>query len=142
MKQAILIAAAVFSFLITPGASADDFRSPAPKGATATIISPADDAEITGLVTVIFGLNGMGVAPAGVEKVNTGHHHLLINRDLPALDEPLPTENTLRHFGGGQTQTTLKLAPGAYSLRLVLGDHNHIPHKPPIISDPIRITVK
>ncbi len=146
MKHALLAVVAISGLLASPGQTpayaSDDFRSRAPKDALATILSPADGAEIDGPVTVIFGLEGMGVAPAGVEKANTGHHHLAINRELPNLSEPLPTEKNLVHFGGGQTQTTLDLAPGTYSLRLILGDHNHIPHNPPVISEAVTITVK
>lgn len=142
MKQTILSALAIFGLLAMPVRANDDFRSPSPKGATATIVSPADGAEIEGPVTVIFSLKGMGIAPAGVERENTGHHHLLINRDLPALDEPLATDDTLIHFGGGQTQAILDLVPGTYSLRLILGDHNHIPHNPPVISQPLTIRVR
>lgn len=142
MKHAILAAVAILGLVASPGAASDDMRSPSPIGATASILSPADGAEIEGPVTVIFSLDGMGIAPAGVEKANTGHHHLLINRDLPTLDEPLATDDTLIHFGGGQTQAILDLAPGSYSLRLVLGDHNHIPHDPPVISQPVTIRVR
>lgn len=146
MKQTILSALTVFSFLTiqaqAPVQAGEDFRSPSPNGAAASILSPAQGAEIEGPVTVIFSLKGMEIAPAGVEKEHTGHHHLLINRDLPALDEPLATDDTLIHFGGGQTQTTLDLAPGTYSLQLILGDHNHIPHNPPVISQPVTIRVR
>lgn len=108
------------------------------------IISPADGDESEGPVTVLFGLKGMGVAPAGVEKENTGHHHLLIDRDEPSkeeLGETLPADDHVVHFGGGQTQTTLELKPGEHTLQLLLADHNHVPHKPAILSDQITITV-
>jgi hypothetical protein len=96
-------------------------------------------------VTVKFGLSGMGVAPAGVEKANTGHHHLLIDAEAPTgenLNQPMPADAHLRHFGGGQTETVLDLAPGRHSLQLILGDANHIPHDPPLESDKIEIEVK
>lgn len=118
-------------------------RSPAPEGVELTILQPADGAVVQSPVTVIFGLAGMGVAPAGVEKENTGHHHLLIDvAELPPLDQPLPADDNHRHFGGGQTQVTLDLAPGSHTLQLMLGDWSHIPHDPPVMSDPITITVE
>jgi len=116
-------------------------RTPAPADAGAYIISPADGETVTSPVTVRFGLNNIGVAPAGVDKGQTGHHHLLINTGLPSLDKPIPSDDQHRHFGGGQTQTTLDLEPGTYTLQLLLGDQNHIPHDPPVKSEPITITV-
>jgi len=117
-------------------------RSPSPEGAVAYIVSPSSGETMQNPVTVKFGLVGMGVAPAGVNARNTGHHHLLIDVDpLPPLDRPLPATDAIRHFGGGQTQTTLELPPGEHTLRLVLGDHNHVPHDPPVVSEAIRIRV-
>ena len=114
-----------------------------PEGAQAYIISPANGEVVSSPVTVKFGLMGMGVAPAGTDKAKTGHHHLLINLDkLPALDKPVPSDAQHKHFGGGQTQTTLELAPGKHTLQLILGDKAHIPHNPPVISEKITITVK
>lgn len=107
------------------------------------IISPVDGETVDGPVTVRFGLSGMGVAPAGVDKPGTGHHHLLIDVDgLPAMDQPIPNDDRHRHFGAGQTETRLELPPGEHTLRLIFADHNHVPHDPPLVSDPIRITVK
>ena len=118
-------------------------RSAAPAGAAVYVISPKDGETVTGDVLVRFGLKGMGVAPAGVDVANTGHHHLLINVEaLPAMDQPIPADDTHKHFGGGQTETTLKLAPGRYTLQMLLGDKYHQPHKPPVLSDRITITVK
>jgi len=116
--------------------------SPAPKDARAYIISPADGEVVHSPVTVRFGLYDMGVAPSGVDVDNTGHHHLLIDTGLPALDRPIPSDEHHRHFGGGQTQTTLDLKPGKHTLQLLLGDKNHIPHNPPVMSKPITITVE
>jgi hypothetical protein len=94
-------------------------------------------------VTIEFGLKGMGVAPAGVKFENTGHHHLLIDTDVPAdLNAPLPTSDTVRHFGKGQTEATIELKPGKHTLQLVLGDDKHTPHNPPVMSKKITITVK
>ena len=84
----------------------------------------------------------MGVAPAGVNKPNTGHHHLIIDADVPALDAPIPASDNYKHFGGGQTETTIELAPGKHTLQLIMGDLMHIPHDPPVMSRRITITVK
>jgi hypothetical protein len=119
--------------------------SPWPSNARVYFIEPADGAVVTGKVTVKFGLTGLGVAPAGVEKTNTGHHHLLVDRDAPTgakLDEPLPVDAHLRHFGGGQTETVLDLPPGRHTLQLIVGDANHIPHDPPLTSQKIEIDAK
>lgn len=107
------------------------------------LIEPIDGAVITGPVVVKFGLEGMGVAPAGFEKANTGHHHLLIDlKGLPDLKTAIPASKNHVHFGGGQTQTTLTLAPGTHTLQLLLGDYLHRPHDTPIVSEKITITVK
>lgn len=117
-------------------------RTPAPDDARAYIQSPADGAEVTSPVLVRFGLSGIGVAPAGVTASNTGHHHLLIDVDtLPPDDQPLPSTDQVRHFGGGQTETTIELPPGEHTLQLALGDALHIPHNPPVRSEVITITV-
>jgi hypothetical protein len=118
-------------------------RTPAPDDAAAYIISPADGAVVTNPVTIRFGLKGMGVAPAGTDKAKTGHHHLLIDAaETPSFENPIPKDDHHRHFGGGQTETTLELSPGKHTLQLLLGDKNHIPHDPPVMSDKITITVK
>ena len=117
-------------------------RSPAPEGASVYIISPADGETVSSPVTVKFGLEGMGVAPAGIEMANTGHHHLLIDvEQMPPENLPLPATDKVVHFGAGQTQTTIELSPGRHTLQLVLGDHLHIPHQPPVRSAPITINV-
>ena len=118
-------------------------RQPSPPGAAVYFISPKDGEEITGPVTIRFGLKGMGVAPAGIEMKNTGHHHLLVDaKALPAMGENLPNDDTHRHFGAGQTEATIALPPGKHTLQLLLGDLNHIPHEPPVLSPVITITVK
>ena len=88
-----------------------------------------------------FGLSGMGIAPAGTDRANTGHHHLLINVNDIDLSKPIPSSSNHIHFGGGQTESLVNLMPGDYSLQLVLGDMTHTPHNPPIISQRINITV-
>lgn len=117
-------------------------KTPAPAGAKAYIISPADGETVSSPVTVKFGLQGMGVAPAGIEKAKTGHHHLIIDAPLPPTDEGIPADENHKHFGGGQTEVTLELKPGEHTLQMLLGDHNHIPHNPPVASTVVRITVK
>lgn len=115
-------------------------RASAPN-AKAYIVSPKDGAVVGQTFTVHFGLKGMGVAPAGVQKAKTGHHHLLIDTDkLPNLHQPLGGD--VKHFGGGQTEVELTLAPGKHTLQLILGDERHIPHKPAVVSEKITITVK
>lgn len=117
-------------------------RTAAPTEAELYFITPTDGATVTSPVTVRFGLKGMGVAPAGIQKDGTGHHHLLIDTDLPPLDRPVPTDDHHKHFGAGQTETTLTLEPGTHTLQLLLGDFAHIPHDPPVVSEKITITVQ
>jgi len=105
-------------------------------------VTPQNGDTVSGEFSVSFGLRGMGVAPAGVDKDNTGHHHLLIDVvELPAMDAPLPKTDQVRHFGGGQTETTLTLPPGQHTLQLILGNYSHIPHDPAVMSKVITITV-
>ncbi|MFN4159028.1 MAG: DUF4399 domain-containing protein [Gemmobacter sp.] len=125
-------------------------ETPSPEGAKLYFVGLEDGAKVASPLTVVFGLAGMGVAPAEVERANTGHHHLLINR--PPLGEgefgaeeftlAIPADENHRHFGGGQTQVTIELPPGEHSLQLVLGDHGHVPHVPAVVSDRITITVE
>lgn len=105
-------------------------------------IEPVDDAIVTSPVTVKFGLKNFGVAPAGIERDKTGHHHLIIDAPLPDLKLPVPADANHIHFGGGQTETTLELKPGKHTLQLLMGNHLHIPHATPVKSDVITITVK
>ncbi|MFN3714327.1 MAG: DUF4399 domain-containing protein [Alcanivoracaceae bacterium] len=117
--------------------------APAPEGAALYFITPQHGDTVTAPVKIRFGLRGMGVAPAGVNHPHTGHHHLLVNLDaLPPMDQPLPASDQIIHFGGGQTEATLDLPPGEHRLQLLLGDHFHIPHLPPLLSEPITIRVK
>ncbi len=91
---------------------------------------------------VWFGLRHMGVAPAGIDVPNTGHHHLLINTPVPPLDEPIPADENHLHFGLGQTQTQITLPRGTHTLQLIMGDHAHVPHNPPVVSKQITVTVQ
>ena len=107
------------------------------------IISPTDGEVVSSPLTVRFGLKGMGVAPAGVDRPDTGHHHLLVDLvELPVAGSPIPADDHHIHFGGGQTETTLELAPGKHTLQLLMGNQNHIPHEPPVVSERITITVR
>jgi hypothetical protein len=117
-------------------------RTAAPAGAMVYFISPANNAKVSSPVTVRFGLRGMGVAPAGATNPNTGHHHLIIDSELPPDNLPIPNDDKHRHFGAGQTEVDLMLTPGQHTLQLVLGDALHIPHQPPVRSEKITITVQ
>ncbi|WP_382171338.1 DUF4399 domain-containing protein [Hydrogenophaga luteola] len=114
----------------------------APATARLYFVNLADGATVSSPVKVVFGLSGMGVAPAGVEKAGTGHHHLLVNVNEWDANAPLPANDNFRHFGAGQTEVSLDLKPGQHTLQLVLGDQNHIPHHPVVMSDRITITVR
>jgi hypothetical protein len=126
-----------------PAPPATFTRKAAPAGAMAYIIEPADGATVANPVHVAFGLKGIGVAPAGTDRPDAGHHHLLIDAALPAdLGVPIPNDDTHKHFGGGQTEATLTLAPGKHTLQLLLGDHLHVPFEPPIASSVVTIEVQ
>ena len=106
------------------------------------IISPKDGEEVSSPVEVIFGLQGMGIAPAGINFPNTGHHHLLIDLDqLPDFKSGIPADAQHLHFGKGQTQALIELDPGEHSLQLLLGDWMHVPHETPVVSEKIKILV-
>ncbi|MFV1982028.1 MAG: DUF4399 domain-containing protein [Thiohalomonadales bacterium] len=115
-------------------------RSSSPDGALAYIISPTTGSTVSPKFTVKFGLRGMGVAPAGVAKAKTGHHHLIVDGKLPAFNQPMGKD--VKHFGGGQTEVELNLSKGVHTLQLIMGDKSHIPHNPPVVSKKIQITVE
>jgi hypothetical protein len=119
-------------------------QTAAPPGAAVYFINLKDGDAVASPFKVQFGLTGMGVAPAGVDKPKTGHHHLLVDATLTPeqLKQPIPADATHLHFGGGQTETMLTLPPGKHTLQLVLGDWSHIPFDPPIMSPVITVTVK
>ena len=109
----------------------------------AYIVSPANGATVKSPVTVVFGLRApWGVAPAGIQIEGTGHHHLLVDAPLPDLSKPIPKDDQHIHFGKGQTETVLKLAPGKHTLQLLLGDFAHMPHQTPVKSEVVTITVE
>ncbi|MEM7193600.1 MAG: DUF4399 domain-containing protein [Pseudomonadota bacterium] len=117
-------------------------KSPISEEASAYIISPADGEVVTNPIKVIFGLTGAGVAPAGSNLENTGHHHLIIDAPLPSLDLPIPSDGNHVHFGKGQTETTIELEPGEHTLQMLLGDWKHVAHDKAVTSRQITITVK
>ena len=117
--------------------------TPAPKNAEEYIIWPGDGAVIEGgKMWVRMGLKGMGVCPKGVDRPNCGHHHLLIDTDLPPLDKEIPNDRNHLHFGAGETDARVELPPGKHTLQLLLGDSKHVPFDPPIYSKKITITVR
>lgn len=138
MKKAIFAVAALaacsYVFAQMP-------KTASPSGARVYFISPANGATIKGPVKVVMGLSGMGIAPAGTDVAETGHHHILVDADTLDTDMPISSDDKHRHFGKGQTEAMLELAPGKHTLQLVLGDKNHTPHNPPVMSEKITITV-
>lgn len=132
---------AIFYILILTPAAIAAANSSDPN-AELYFISPGDGENVQNPILIRFGLKHMGVAPAGSNISNTGHHHLLIDTKLPAMDIPITKDGKHRHFGGGQTETSIDLTPGKHTLQLLLGDFSHIPHDPPVVSKQITIIVK
>jgi len=138
LNRALLVTAL---FLCTVAQATEPSVSPSTEGASVYIISPSNGEIVDKVVTVKFGLQGMGVSPAGLDKAGTGHHHLIIDgKQLPDFDKPMGSE--VMHFGGGQTEKTIELKPGKHTLQLILGNYLHIPHNPPVVSEKISITVQ
>jgi hypothetical protein len=117
-------------------------RTPSPAGAKVWLIEPKDGAVVKNPVTVKFAVEGMKVAPAGTDEPDSGHHHLLIDTKLGDYDAPIPADDQHKHYGKGQTEATIELAPGKHTLQDVFADKNHIPFEPPVQSAPITITVE
>jgi hypothetical protein len=118
-------------------------RQAMPEDARVRIIWPSDGTVVNGKFWLRMGLSSAGIAPAGVQKANTGHHHLLVDTDLPTdLNEPIPNDKNHLHFGAGQTEVQLDLPPGRHTLQLLFADERHIPHNPPLYSNKITIIVK
>ena len=140
MSPVINVTVAEPSATPAPAAASSD-RRPSPKTAKEYIEAPANGAYVPLTFTVHFGLTGMGVAPAGFDKANTGHHHLIIDSALPPFDQPIPNDETHLHFGAGQTEASVTLPKGKHTLQLLLGDARHIPHDPPVYSQPIVVYV-
>lgn len=137
MKYSLIAFASLLMLTFNAGAN-----SSSTTGASVYIISPAHGEVVSSPLKVVFGLSGMGVAPAGMDKTGTGHHHLLIDTPAPELSKPIPADDHHRHFGGGQTETIIELGPGEHSLQLLLADFAHLPHDPPVMSMQIKIRVK
>lgn len=139
MLRKILLAIA----LAAPLESAFAERTPSPPNAETFIIWPSDGTVITGgKLWVRMGLRNMGVAPKGENIAKAGHHHLLIDTELPPFDEQIPSDRNHLHFGAGETEARIELLPGKHTLQLLLGDYNHVPHDPPVYSKKITITVR
>jgi hypothetical protein len=138
-----LVSVAALTALLTVPAAAQAVTK-SPSGAAVYFINLKDGDTVSSPFKVQFGLTGMGVAPVGVEKENTGHHHLIIDTKLSAdeLKAPIPADAKHLHFGAGQTEAMVTLPPGQHTLQLVLGNWTHIPHDPPVMSPIITITVK
>ena len=136
--SAILVATMVM--VLGPAEAGD--RKPAPEGAAVYIVWPRDGGVIKdGKFWIRMGLSGAGIAPAGIDKPHTGHHHLIIDADLPPLDEEIPNDKNHLHFGAGQTEARIELPPGKHTLQLLFADANHLSFDPPIVSKKITITV-
>jgi hypothetical protein len=128
--------------VVEPGqAGAAAVRRPSPADASVYFVNLKSGDYIPPKSIVRFGLLNMGIAPAGVDKPNTGHHHLLVDTPLPALDKPIPNDFNHLHFGAGQTEARVTLSPGRHTLQLLFADENHVPHNPPIMSKPVKIVV-
>jgi hypothetical protein len=141
MKNYIFNIIFLIGFFIFPLHAAE--KSKAADDANLYIISPIDGETVSSPVKIVFGLVGMGVAPAGIKFNNTGHHHLLIDvAELPDVNSPIPSDDNHRHFGKGQTEAIIELEPGEHNLQLILGDHMHIPHDPVVVSKKIKIYVE
>jgi Domain of unknown function (DUF4399) len=134
--------AAVRMSASTPALAGGYKKVVAPAGAAVYFVNLKNGDVVTAPVLVQFGLRGLGVAPAGVEKENTGHHHLLIDVAEIDVNNALPMTDNIRHFGGGQTEARVELKPGTHTLQLLLADHNHIPLHPAVISERIMVTVQ
>ena len=143
LLTATVLAGVVVAQAPQPAAPAQVARTKAPEAARVYFISPKNGDTVAQKFTVQFGLKGMGIAPVGINQPNTGHHHLLVDlAQMPNMSSPLPANDNIRHFGGGQTEVDLTLPPGKHTLQLVLGDYLHTPHEKPVMSDKITITVK
>jgi hypothetical protein len=135
-----VIASLVFSTLVCGSTLGGPTHSPG--GAELYFVDLKDGATIPTKVVIRFGLRGMGIAPAGEDRENTGHHHLLIDAELPSLDQPIPNDANHLHLDAGETEAEITLAPGTHTLQLLLGDKDHIAHNPPVMSLRIRVVAR
>src|SRR3954465_8020266 len=139
MKPMRHLALAISLLSVAPMSSAQQHTMP--ENARGYILWPSDGQVVPGGFWVRMGLAAGGVAPAGVEKANTGHHHLLVDVDLPPLDQEIPNDRNHLHFGLGQTEARIELPPGRHTLQLLFADDGHVPHKPPLYSAKITVIV-
>lgn len=147
MSQARIAAAGLFALVVWQGvvpeaAAQTATRQPAPPGAQVYFHYPIDGLSVPERFTVRIGLRGMGVAPAGINHARTGHHHLLIDTDSGPPGQPIPSDYNHIHLGNGQTEVVVTLPKGRHTLQLLLGDHMHIPHDPPVMSPKITVNVR
>lgn len=141
MRSALIVV--ILSTAVFGIAPAFAERTPSPENAETFIIWPPDGAVITGgKFWVRMGLRNMGICPKGIKLPNTGHHHLLIDTELPPLGQVIPSDRNHLHFGAGETEARIELPPGKHTLQLLLGDHDHVPHEPPVHSRKVTITVR
>jgi Domain of unknown function (DUF4399) len=142
---ALLVILSTFAMLTCDLVSAQQGRTggptPSSEGAAVYFVGLNDGDTVPTKMTIHFGLREMGVAPAGLDRANSGHHHLLIDTQLPRLDRPIPNNFNHLHFDTGQTEAEVTLKPGTHTLQLLLGDKDHIPHSPPLMSPVVRVTV-
>ncbi|WP_317203583.1 DUF4399 domain-containing protein [Janthinobacterium sp.] len=124
-------AAAIVSTCMAAGAFAQ----------TVAFVEPQDGATVSSPFKVKFAVSGMEVNPAGAIVPNSGHHHLLINAAPIKAGEAVPFDETHLHFGKGQTETEVKLAPGVYTLTLQFANGAHQSYGPEL-SKTIKVTVK
>ena len=142
MKK-FIVALSLLLIPLSLSAIGEEPVSSSPADASVYFITPVDGQTVSSTFKVRFGLSGMGVAPAGTVRDNTGHHHILIDvKTMPDMSKALPATDNIKHFGGGQTEAELTLAPGEHTLQLLLGNYAHIPHARPVMSDKISVTVK
>jgi hypothetical protein len=150
MSGGSAVSKGIFALSLGLGAAAIGFaadaqeskRTPAPSGAYVYFHYPLNGSTVLSRFKVRIGLRNMGVAPAGTQRAGTGHHHLLIDTELKSFDVPIPNDAQHLHLGNGQTEVEVTLPPGRHRLQLVVGDHDHVVHRPPVISAPITITVR
>ena len=151
MTVRILVLSATFLVLAACGQKAADGAAAEPAaiprtasadGASVFFITPADGATASSPIGIEFGIAGMDVVKAGDNQPHSGHHHLLIDTGLPDLGSPIPADEHHVHFGDGSSSTEITLPPGEHTLQMLLGDHLHLPHNPPLVSEQITITVE
>jgi hypothetical protein len=142
IRTLVRVMALLFAFApLFAGMPRADERSPSPRNAKVFFLDLKDGQHIPAKTTIHFGISGMDLAAAGSSRHNTGHHHLLIDTELPALDQPIPSDFNHLHFGRGQDEMELSLTPGRHTLQLLLGDGDHVPHDPAVVSPVIHVIV-